>query len=61
VVEDPDEPLGLGERQRLEQHPVHDRKDGNICRQAQRQGGNCRQSETAILPEQPNRKAQVLK
>ena len=60
LVEDADQPVRLGERQRLQEHPVDDRKDCDVGRQAQRQRGNGREGEAAVFPEQPGGKTEIL-
>ena len=60
LVEHPDQSVGLRERQRLQQHAVDHRKDRDIGRQAQRQRGDRGEGETAIFPEQPYGKTQIL-
>ena len=59
-IEEADQPVGLGKRQRLEQDAVDDRENCDVGRQTQGQGRNGREREAAILPEQPSGKAQIL-
>ena len=50
----------LGERQRLQQDRVDDRKDRRVGRDTERQRGDRGRREAAVLPEQTSRKAEVL-
>ena len=55
-----DETICLGVRQRAQQHRSHDGEDGGVGADAQRQGQDGRSRKGSILPEQPERKAEIV-
>ena len=60
VMADAHQPLGLIERQGLQQHAVHDAEDRRRGADAERQRQNGRRGKRRLLPEGPGRVADVL-
>jgi hypothetical protein len=54
------QPVGLRERERLEQDRMHDRKDGRVGRHTQRQRRHRGEGEAAIAPEQAQREPHIV-
>ena len=59
-VEDANQPVGVGERQRAEQDGVDDREDGEVGAEAQRKRGQRRGREARRLAHQPEGMPQLL-